>query len=94
LHNQFSQVAKSLVFNRPREQPTRQLSRGSRSERPQPQSVLQLGSMASTAPPGRSVAVDRLWKNVDLFGNEGNQRFRRPFAGPQWAARIAQVGRN
>jgi hypothetical protein len=46
LHDQFSQVAKPLVFNRPREQPTRQLSRRSRSEWPQQR-------QSQPPPPGR-----------------------------------------
>ena len=81
-HDQFSQMAKPLIFDSMRQQPSCQFSSGPRSERTQPQPVLQLGRVAPAVPLGRQIVVNRLWKNVDLFGNEGKERFGWPFVGP------------
>jgi hypothetical protein len=78
LHDQFSQMAKPFIFNSVRQQPNCQLSRGSRSERTQPQPILQLGRVVPAVPFDRQIIVNRLWKNVYLFGNEGKERFRWP----------------
>ena len=94
LHDQFGQMAKPVIFDSMRQQPCRQLRRGPRSKRTQPQPVLQLGRMAPAVPFSGQIFVNRVWKNVDLFGNKGKERFRWLFACSQWATRIAQVAKH
>jgi hypothetical protein len=39
----------------------------------------------------RKVTANRIWQNADLIGNKSNYRCRWHFAGPQCAARMAQI---
>jgi len=94
LHDQFSQMAKPLIFDSARQEPGCQLSGRPRSERTQPQPVLQLGRVAPAVPLGRQIVVNRLWKNVDLFGNKSKEWLRWPFVGPQRTTGIPQVAKH
>jgi hypothetical protein len=77
-----------------RQQPCRQLSGGTGSERTELQSVLQLGGMRPAAPLGEQIFVDRLRKNIDLISDKCEERSRRFFTGAQRTAGITQVAKH
>ena len=94
LQHQGGQMHQPVVLDGVRQQPGRQQRRRAWPKRAQPQPVLQLGGMGDAAAFCSQISIDRLWKHVDLFCDECEQRCRRPLAGAQRAARIAQVAQH
>jgi hypothetical protein len=66
LHGQPGKMTKPLVLDGVRQQPRRQLSGGTRSERTQSQSVLQFGGMTPAVPVRAQIVVEPLRKNAEL----------------------------
>ena len=58
------------------------------------QPVLQFSGMPAAVLLGGEIAVDRLRPHIDLFGDKGDQRRRRPLIGPQRPPRMTQVAQH
>src|SRR5271166_3822985 len=94
LQYQPGQMNKPFVLDGARQQPRRQCRGGAWPKRTQPQPILQLGGMAPAVPLGSQILVDGFWKNVELFSDECDERFRWSLAGLQRATGIAQVAQH
>jgi hypothetical protein len=93
-HSQPGETAKPFVLNGVRQQPRRQLSGGTCSERTQPQPILQFDGMTSAVPFRDQIVVDPLRADADLVSDECEERSRRSFIGAQWTTRITQVAKH
>src|SRR5271165_548159 len=91
---QPSQMNKPFVLDGARQQPRRQCRGGAWPKRTQPQPILQLSGMAPAVPLDSQILVDGFWKNVELFSDECDERFRWSLAGLQRATGIAQVAQH
>lgn len=90
-HHQHGQIGEAVIPDRLRQQPVDQLGGRTDAERPKPKLLLALDRLTLAAPLGGEIVVDRVRQNLDLLGDEGQQRRRRPLAGAQRAAGKTQV---
>ena len=94
LDGQRSQIGEPIIFDGLWRQATCQLSGGLFAEWTKPELALTLDGVTPAIPRCNEILVYRVRKNPDLFGDESEQRRRRPLAGAQGAAGIAQIAKH
>jgi hypothetical protein len=91
LHHQRGEMNEPIVFDRLRQKDFCQFRCRSPAERTQSELSLAFDGMTLASPLCHEVLINRLWEDPDLITNKCKQRGRRPFAGAQGTARMAQI---